>query len=218
MCHEKDPIINLDPLEKRSKLLSAYGVGFRGGESCYYTIVPQNAFGNETHDFYVDMNVTQVQGLTIKVINGTDITQAGTIDLVDEAPALITREAINRSYPNRLYPNQVFIMVTTDPNYGGNPLFLLEISLRLGDKYEDIGQEGGEGDDIVDFFSNSTYYASVPIVIVEALASNKQLTLSEKSIILAIVSCAILKVVKEKFCPNSWGFKDPKSEKKLLAK
>ncbi len=65
--------------------------------------------------------MTIAKGLTIKVINGTDITQAGSIDLVTEAPAILQRDAINRSFPNRLYPNQVFIMATTDRAYQGDP-------------------------------------------------------------------------------------------------
>ncbi len=40
MCHEKNQMIKLDPSKNSTKLIAAYGSGFKNGESCYYSIVP----------------------------------------------------------------------------------------------------------------------------------------------------------------------------------
>ena len=74
--------------------------------------------GHPDFDYQIDINITQADGMIIKVMNGTSFDSAGDlkyINLRDSNALWSTWNAPSTSQPGK--PNQVFVMITTDPEY-----------------------------------------------------------------------------------------------------
>ena len=82
MCNQNEPVIYLNRTDNR-KTLQVNTYDFRGGESCYYNVVPEDYLGDATFDYHIDLNIIRAEGVEIKVFNGTSYDTAGDLTYVN---------------------------------------------------------------------------------------------------------------------------------------